>query len=365
MLDMDLVDKALDAASAVQRDYEELSYIQFMDDYKSIPRGTVIFNNNVVNGYPPIGRVLSLSSGLATQFEHPVWIEEKVDGYNIRILKIHSHVIAVTRGGYICPFSTDRIDDLLDTSIFSKHPDLILCGEIAGPENPYLYGGPPFIKEDVQLFIFDIGRWNHEDYLPYEEKTQRIREYKLPTVQMFGRFELQNTDPIKELLLKLHSEFREGVVFKEDSLRNKRAKYTTTNTNIIDIKSGAYNMLDLPPEYFMNRILRLVLFLEEQNLEQTNELSQRLGEAFIKDLLIAIQQTHEQHKVTRAFKCRFRNRENAVKLLNNLSHSSGHIQIKLLDLREQDDFWHLQFERMYPKTSGTLSNILSGRLVFD
>jgi putative ATP-dependent DNA ligase len=365
MLDEKLIEQALSDGSAVRAEYDGLHYIQFVDDTKKVPRGTVSFDGRVVYGYGKIGRVLSLESGLKAQFSHPFWVEEKIDGFNVRIVKVRDRIIALTRGGYVCAFTTDRIDDLLNTAIFDKHPDLVICGEVAGPENPYMDDGPPFIAEDVRLFVFDMNRWDERKFLSNEEKVHLMEVFQLPTPQRFGRFSVADVEKIKQILLKLNSEWREGVVFKEDSPRNHRAKYTTTNANIIDIKAGAQNLLDLPSEYFTNRILRLVLFLEEQGIERTEELSQRLGDAYINGLFEAIKQVHNQNKVTRTYRCRFRNRDNAFKLIKHLESAAGHVQLEMQDLREEGGFWKLKFERTFAKSSGQLSSLLKGRLMYD
>ncbi|WP_204337701.1 hypothetical protein, partial [Klebsiella pneumoniae] len=66
---------------------------------------------------------------------------------------------------------------------------------------------------------------------------------------------------------RLNEEKREGVVLKEDSERDKRVKYITSYANLNDIRITSLNMLGLPADYYTNRLLRLVLFLEEEGLK--------------------------------------------------------------------------------------------------
>jgi putative ATP-dependent DNA ligase len=124
-------------------------------------------------------------------------------------------------------------------------------------------------------------------------------------------------------------------------------------------------MFDLPPEYFKNRIARLVLFMDEQGVSNTMALQQQLGTAYVKGLLQAIQQVHEHHKVFRTFRCRFRRRENAVKLLERMNEIGGHVQITLHELKQENGYWLLEFDKVFPKSSGTLSSLLKGSLLFD
>jgi len=169
------------------------------DDFKDIPRGTVLFGNVIIWGYPHIGRIFRLDKGLKEQFEFPFFIEEKVDGYNVRIFEHEGDIIALTRGGYICPFTIDRLHEFLDLRIFEENPDLVICAEVAGPGNPYIEESPPFVKEDIpgnpyieesppfvkediQLFVFDIMVKNKRDFLPYKEKLELVERYNLPAV---------------------------------------------------------------------------------------------------------------------------------------------------------------------------------------
>ena len=360
-----LLDDALGAHRAVRAEYDDLRYVRFVDDYKGVGRGTAVFDDMAVFAYPSIGRVLSLQSGIENLFEAPFWMEEKVDGFNVRVFHLNNRVLALSRGGFICPFTTDRIHDLLDTRIFDHEPDIVLCAEVAGPDNPYMDGGVPYIGEDIKIFVFDIGYINQTGFAAYKDKEILFDRYQLPAVQRFGRFQSTDVQRIREILLQLDNEYREGVIFKEDSPRDYRAKYTTANINIVDIAAGAYMTFDLPPEYFKNRLARLVLFMDEQGITSTAELQQRLGAAYLDGFFEAIQQIHQHHKVFRTFKCRFRQRENAVKLLAQMSEIGGHVQIVLRELKLQDDYWLLEFDKVFAKTSGSLSSLLKGSLLFD
>jgi putative ATP-dependent DNA ligase len=108
-----------------------------------------------------------------------------------------------------------------------------------------------------------------------------------------------------------------------------------------------------------------VLFLDEQGVSNTLALQQQLGTAYVRGLMEAIQQVHDHHKVFRTFRCRFRERENAVKLLEHLSDIGGHVQITLHELKEANGYWLLEFDKVFPKSSGTLGSLLKGSLLFD
>lgn len=351
----------------VKKKFKELEYYHAIDDWQHIPRGTAVFGDTVVFGYPHIGRVFALEAGLKAHFQSPFWTEEKINGYNVRIVRIHDNLLALTRGGFVCPFTTDRLPDLLPLAIFKEQPQLVVCAEIAGPDNPYLESHPPFVESDVQLFVFDLMTTGRTEFMVYQDKIQTVDRYGLPAVQRFGRFtvEKNDLDAIRSIILKLHHQWREGIVFKEDSIRDHRAKYVTGNSNIDDIRATADNLMELPPEYFTNRLLRLALFLEENGLERPPEMKQALGAAFLDGLHDAVQRFQEERRVYTTFRCRFRDKANAQLMLTHLQRASRHIKILQRDLRRDQDHWLLEFDRVYPGLTGMLGDLLSGRLVFD
>jgi len=346
--------------------YRDVGYERMTDRYAGLPRGTALFGPHAVYGYPSIGRMLALQAGLREHFKHPFWVEEKVNGYNVRIFRSNDRLLALTRGGFVCPFTTDRIADLLDVRVFEHHPDLVVCGEVAGPDQPYLESTPPFVDGDIALFVFDLMRRDRPGFLPQEEAYALTESFRLPTVQQFGRLTADDLPAIHDILLRLNDEGREGLIFKEDIAGGRRAKYVTSNSSVSDIRVTAAEMMELPPEFFTNRILRLVLFLREQGLGHTADLDRRLGAAFLDGLLEATRQYESDQKVSRRFRCRFRDKHNAFALMQHMD-GVGARQVKITwqDLREEDGFWVLEFDKLYASLSGLLANLLSGGLVYD
>lgn len=360
------LEQALQARKARHATFEGLHYHLFSDDCPDVPRGTAVFDGQVVYGYPRIGRILALNPALAEQFAGPFWMEEKVDGYNVRIARVQGRAVALTRGGFICPFTTDRLSDLMDLSVFDSEPDLVVCGEVAGPDNPYLESSAPFVAEDVQLFVFDFMRRNQAEFLPHGRKHALLERFGLRSARDFGRFGPHDLDAIRTILRELNGQMREGVVFKEDAPGGRRAKYVTSNSSISDIRTTAYSILELPPEYFISRILRLVLFLDEQGLGRSNVLDERLGAAFMDGLAEALRQFHAERKVYHTFRCRFRERRNAQHMVSHLKRAATrHVHLSQRSLRREGDYWVLEFDRVYPTLNGLLQQLLSGGLMFD
>ena len=149
---------------------------------KLCPKDVVLIDGEIIYPYPSIGRFLYLQPGIKKHFRHPFWVEEKIDGYNIRLFKTAQGLFAMTRRGYFCPFTADRAFDFINPQFFVDHPHLILCLEVAGPQNPYLENYPADIDADVRLFVFDIMEKGKEGFLPFTEKWVPERPHLLSTI---------------------------------------------------------------------------------------------------------------------------------------------------------------------------------------
>ncbi len=136
--------------------WKEYQFFSPKYEFKNFPVGTFFNENILVLGYPSIPRIYVLKTGLKRYMTFPFYAEEKIEGYNVRIIKVGKDILAFTRRGYVCPFATDRWEDFLPgvSDLLEKYPDLVVCCEVAGPENPFVSEWPPYIKEDVQFFCF-------------------------------------------------------------------------------------------------------------------------------------------------------------------------------------------------------------------
>jgi putative ATP-dependent DNA ligase len=106
--------------------------------------------------------------------------------------------------------------------------------------------------------------------------------------------------------------------------------------------------------------------MDDHDIANTQALQQQLGNAYMEGLLFAVRQLHAHHKVFRTFRCRFHERENAVKLLARLNEAGNHVQITMHDLSlDSSGYWLLEFDKVFAKSSGTLSSSLKGSLLFD
>jgi putative ATP-dependent DNA ligase len=340
-------------------------YLRVTDDLHELPRGSVIAGDRAVYGYPHIGRILRLETGLAQQFEHPFRVEEKVDGYNVRIALLAGSVVALSRGGFVCPFTTDRLPDLIDLRLWDDRPDVVVCAEAAGPDQPYVVGHPPQVQEDVALFAFDLMQVSRHGLLPDEEADALLESYRIPRVARFGRFTAVDWRRVGELVRRLGAAGREGVVFKEMPPGGRRAKYVTGSSCIDDVLATVDNLPQLPAEYFTGRVLRLVLFLAEQGEDALPGARERLGEAFVDGLLGAVEAFRREHRVSHVHRCRLREKSSADRLIAHLRRAEGPIQVLERRLEREGDHWVLEFEKVYTGMTGLLGHLLGGGIVYD
>lgn len=343
-------------------------FVRLTDDLRGWTRGTVVFDDGtVIGGYPHIGRLLRLERGLVEHFDEPFWAEEKIDGFNVRIFAHQGEILALTRGGYLCHFTMDRLRDFMDTRVLEDDPDLVVCAEIAGPGNPYLMGAPPFITEDVQLFVFDFMRKGAVGFVPYEEKRTLVERHALPAVRVLGRYVARDLPAIKAMMLELNARGSEGAVFKAEGPQGHRAKYITSASSVADIRDTARHMPDLPPEYFTGRAIRLAAFMDEEGItgEAAAELKRALGAALVDGLLEAIEQYRQHHRVFHSYRCRLHSKLAAARLFEQLSSHTGHVQVRQRRLERDGDYWVLEFDKSFPRITGTLGNVLAGGMVFD
>lgn len=340
-------------------------YLRLSDDFRGSPKGTVSWQGRLVPGYPRIGRIFRLEQGLVQQFANPFWVEEKVDGFNIRIFRAGDELLALSRGGYVCPFATDRVPDFIDAGFFDERPDLILCAELAGPDNPYTQGGPSFVAKDVELFVFDMMRFDHAGFLPQQEKQRLLERFALPRPRFYGRFEPGQWKEVHEIAERLDADGREGVVLKEDRPEGRRTKYVTAWSGVYDIAVRAADTVELPGDFFTGRILRMALYLDEAGREVDAELERDLGRAFLQGLVESVRRFKREGRVFHDFRCRFRERENAQTFIAHLRSILGHTHVVQRRLEPEDGYWVLEFEKEVPKLTGLLHQLFRGAVILD
>lgn len=265
--------------------YRGLYYAVFRRDLFGYREGTTVLLGRqplIVHGYPSIQR-LALLEGVTKHMIDRIIVEEKMNGYNVRTIVYEDEVYAITRGGFICPYTTARIRKLYGKNLkllFNEHPDIVVAGEVVGTENPYVVYDYPEAG-GFDYFVFDIL---HDGKLqPLKLRDEIAEKYSLKTVKTLGTLDKHDLDALKEIINRLEKERREGVVIKDPEHRVPPLKYTTVYINIRDIAEGMRYPFDEGRGYLFSRIIRLIAqgYEYRWNKDTLNKIALELGKAIL------------------------------------------------------------------------------------
>lgn len=360
----DMWKEALKCHNVVPDEFDGVSFYRVVKKVGNLVKGCVITDSEIVFNLPRIARILQLENGIKLTFASPFYVEEKVDGYNVRIAKVKGHVLAFTRGGYVCPFSTDRLKDFFNIeNFFTENPDLIVCGEIAGPENPYNIESPPYIAEDVNFFAFDIKIKNTDLQFPVEKRYKLFNKYEIPTVTRFGKYTISDTKKLMQHIKKLNKQGCEGLIFKPTNPAEKIIKYVTIGSCLRDIKLTSPVMIETPAEFFTNRILRTVFCLLEQNSSPHQTLLKKTGEALLTPLFESAKKAVKGEMILEHFKVRFNKKQNIGKLFEHFRKCK--VDAELISHKKVGQYWHVEFVRRCHASYETIQNYWKGLSHFD
>ncbi len=349
--------------------YNGLSYGRQRKD-GSFPRGTVhLYHPDTgslsrqIMGFPSIKRVYRLQPGIKRLFKKmPFWAEEKLDGYNLRIFMHEGNLLAATRGGFICPFSTDWAqiwaqDNNLN-HFFRDHPQHILCGEVLG-DNPYNLQRHKDLPEGAHFFVFEICAPDGS-FLPVETKQDLVRQYQLPAAPSLGKFDTSQRRELYSLLRDLNFQGKEGVVLKsEDSTR--LMKFVTPECDIQDIKDGLRVGFDLDMGFFQSRYMRIGFFVQELGLDQ-EEYARKLGRAFLEGIPTTGDFKGAQEEYTI-----YLSQRSTWEALRTMLMSQ--VKIRCLEISPQEiqgrDMLKIRFARIYTRSSKRYQKMIQGYLHQD
>lgn len=342
--------------------FEGQDFVRLSQDYKKLPRGTVFYEEGLVPGYPHIMRILHLEKGISRYLRNSKFlVEEKMDGYNVRIAMINGRILAFTRGGFICPFTTDRIPDLIDARFFDRHPDYILCGEVVGPGSPYNIEVIPYVKEDVVFFVFDIVKGDGNFLLP-DERIETLKEFGIKEVLKWGPFDVSNIEAIREIILDLDRSEREGIVIKPLE-HGKALKYVTLSSCLRDLEATTHLMSEIPAGFYMQRIMRALFYSYEFGVPLNDDYLLKAAQSLYLKPCEAIKEVAEGGEIKESFNVRIRKKETATELLNHLNRSGVYTQ--LLSIERTGEYYNLRFNRIYRKGTKEIRLLLKGKGFFD
>jgi putative ATP-dependent DNA ligase len=299
---------------------------RFDKEISHIERGTVFYEKGnsfeVIMGFPKIRRAMVLDPTLKKHFSglEKVAVEEKMNGYNVRVAKIKDEILAITRSGYICPYTTERAKEKLDLRFFDDFPELVLYGEMLGPDNPYvpkeIYG-----IESVEFYIFDIRKKNSGTPLSIRQKRQILEKYGFFQVRYFGEIPLQTAaDEIAEIIRELGKKEHEGVVIKDPDMVLAPLKYTSSQSNCSDLRHAFRFYNEAGRDYMLSRIVREGFQTVEWN-ENEAEFKKRytqLGESILSPMRESIRNVKNGQRLYEEARIRVKELKTAVEFENYL-----------------------------------------------
>lgn len=304
-------------------------YFYLPDERHGVERGTVVVGDAVVRGFPSIPRVLVLDPGVPDFFEGPVTVEEKLNGYNVRIARVDGDVLAFTRSGYVCPFTTDLAGEYPFEAFFEDHPEQVVCGELIGTENPYTTHDYPEV-DGAGLRVFDIRDRETGAPVPVDRRRERCVAYDLPPVPEFGTHDPDEAvGAVREAIDDLDRRGREGVVVKSRDGR-RALKYTTSAIHRSDLEHAFDKPFDYGRQFVFSRIIREAFQSVEfgESDREARERARDLGEAILLPAIESIRDVQAGESVGDDH--RVRGDPAAIELLLNRFRSLGiHLEIEV------------------------------------
>jgi putative ATP-dependent DNA ligase len=258
-------------------------YRHLTDARHGVERGTALVGDAVVRGFPSIPRALVLETAVPAQFDGPVAVEEKLNGYNVRVARIDGDLLAFTRRGYICPYTTAALEHWLEpTAFFDDHPDWMLCGELVGPDNPYTTHDYAEV-DSAAFYVFGVRDRATGDPLGPERRRDVCTQYDLDAVPYFGTFDPEAAaSAVHDVLADLDARGREGVVLK--SADGRRAlKYTTSTIHRTDLAHAFSLPFDYGRDFLFTRVVREAFQAVERDEDPSTvrDRGRDLGEAIL------------------------------------------------------------------------------------
>ncbi|WP_214045642.1 RNA ligase [Methanomethylovorans sp.] len=267
---------------------------------------------NLILGFPKIKRAMLLGPAIKFNFSDikKIAVEEKMNGYNVRVILLDGKLIALTRKGYVCPYSSEKVNDLLDHSFFVENPQLVVYGEMVGPDNPYVPKGIYGI-ESLELFVFDIRQKDTGVPLPLYERRRLAEKYGFRQVRLFGEFSIQEAPSmIMNIIQEIGRKGHEGVVIKDPNMVLQPIKYTASQSNCSDLQHALKIYNESGRDFIFSRIVREGFQSVEwdENEEDFRKRCLRLGESILRPMKESIVHVREGGRVAEEFTIRVKDR---------------------------------------------------------
>ncbi len=343
--------------------WPEPRLLRFDKTASGVEAGTVVFENgDIVYGYPKIRRPLMLSAAINKHFSEFVAVEEKMNGHNIRVVSVDGDVVALTRGGFICPYSTEVVQRILPENTFEQNPDMVLCGEMVGPENPYV---PKWVypTDSIDFYLFDLSKKNYKSTLGVHKTHQFAKENNIHVAPLLGDFRVESAyEKIKRIVKELGKHGREGVVIKDPDNFVQPLKYTCSETNCNDLAVAFQYYNDYALDFFVSRAVREGFQSVEwkESSEDQRTRAERLGESILLPLIETIKRKQSGENIVQQVQIRVKNLQTARDFEYHMRRSGLRA---IFDQPEPDDDGYIvRITKLVMSTNDKTQALLDGEM---
>ncbi len=327
--------------------------------------GTVIVKSKdgeiVIRGFPKIRRALTLKPTLEKHFgKRKIALEEKMNGYNVRIVKIGENLYAVTRRGLICPYTTEKVREKIPEDFFDDYPGYMLCCEAVGEYSPYVPSKVYGLKE-IEFFLFDVRESRTNKPVEIKEKMEIAERYGLNLAKILAEILPDEVDVVKKVIDELNEHGREGIVFKDLKMELDPIKYTTSSANCSDLRYAFSYFNEYARDFMLARIVREAFqSYEFDDQEAFEERCKRLGKSILEPMVNSIKTVKSGETVTEISKLIFYSEE-VLELFKNHLKLLG-VDFRIKELKRSGSRIYVVFERIMRSTTDKIKNILNGGL---
>jgi putative ATP-dependent DNA ligase len=288
--------------------------LRFDKEIAHIERGTVLYEKDgsfeLITGFPKIRRAMILDPTIKKHFTNlkNVAVEEKMNGYNVRIATVGNDILAITRSGYICPYTTQKAKEKLNLKFFEDLPELVLYAEMVGPDNPYI-SKDIYNVESVEFYVFDVREKNNGKPLSISKKQEILGKYSFFQVKFFGEIPLETApSEIVKIVRKLGEKEHEGVVIKDPEMILSPVKYTSSQSNCSDLRHAFKFYNEAGRDYMLSRIVREGFQTVEWNESEAEfeNRCMRLGKSILSPLSESIKDVKDGYRLYEETRIRVR-----------------------------------------------------------
>jgi putative ATP-dependent DNA ligase len=368
--------KAIAQKRVVLEDEWGAPFWRFRKDVGHVDRGSVVCAEGFLWEFPHIARIAHLARGIQRTFPGSYLVEEKVDGYNVRIARVGGRALAFSRNGRPCPFATDRLRDFPGIlALLDARPGAVVCAEVAGPGNPYNVMSPPWVEGDIAMPVFDLGAFGPRGFLGPEERAAVCARHGVAEVRSFGRFRPGEAVRVYEVVRQLDAEGGEGIVMKAED-GGARLKYYCLGTNTRDLRSTAGLLGSVDASFIINHLVQAACTLHEWEQGGDDAARRALGAGLMDAMLEALGQVEPGGEapdgadplggfVEERFTVRFHDADNADRLVARMGRSAT-VQVReLARARDPDGMLRLELAKRYQGASGYFRTRLAGTAFID